>query len=84
MLMAPLSTAGVSDEVAQELQMLMGPQMLLVLQHSKIQALPIQSCCWMSRMGAQPKAPLVTCGCVEGFGSLRSGCKAGDEHSVED
>ena len=28
MLVAPLSTAGVSDEVAQELQMPMGPQML--------------------------------------------------------
>ena len=28
MLVAPLSTVGVSDEVAQELQMLMGPQML--------------------------------------------------------
>ena len=28
MMVAPLSTAGVSDEVAQELQMPMGPQML--------------------------------------------------------
>ena len=28
MLAAPLSTTGVSDEVAQELQMPMGPQML--------------------------------------------------------
>ena len=41
MLVAPLSTAGVSDEVAQELEMPMGPQML-VLQHSKIQALLIK------------------------------------------
>ena len=51
MLVVPLSTAGVSDEVAQELQMPVGPQMLedfesrclLVLQHSKILALPINS-----------------------------------------
>ena len=43
-MVAPLSTAGVSDEVAQELQMPMGPQMLdLVLQRSKILALPIRS-----------------------------------------
>ena len=49
MLIAPLSTAGVSDEVAQELQMPIGPQkledveepMLLVLQHSEILTLPI-------------------------------------------
>ena len=51
-LVAPLSTAGVSDEVAQELQMPIGPQMLddveepmpaRLASHSKILALPIKS-----------------------------------------
>ena len=49
-MVAPLTTTGVSDEVAQEIQMPVGAQMLeddeepmLVLQRSEIQALPIRS-----------------------------------------
>ena len=50
MMVAPLSTAGVSDEVAQELQMPLGPQMLEDVEEpmparsaTKILALPIRS-----------------------------------------
>ena len=55
MLMAPLVTTGVSDDVAQELQMLIGPQTLddveepmqSFLQHSKIQTFLIES--WLDQ-----------------------------------